>query len=310
MGLKVLIGGTVVGLVALATSLFAPIIPEKDYTFIGSSDGKSCEIKQVRRSVYSPSRRVQHDERVVRVKGGTGYEISPGYILTNDHIAKAYRLGILNPPILIYSVDDSNSREGAIIERSETDDLALISVQPRELTGKVKFREQLPLNARVTLRTINPTNGMYSRKSSLIDIDAISKSYILPSSLPSTAHENAIHGNTSAGIRYTSDLFTGAGMSGSSITDQNGSIVGVYSTGGANLTRGFGYAPARAFDPFEKTEELKRKYPDAEFYFSSTEPSSIVKFLQRYCNKPKDSIVRFSANSRDREFYKEHGYDR
>lgn len=297
------IGG---GLSALASSLLIPFIPDKDYTFIGSPDGQSCEVKQVRQSLYSLIRRqnVRHDERVVRVKGGTGYEIGSGHILTNDHIAKAYLLGILEPPILVYSGDDPNPREGTVIERDEANDLALLAVSPRELTGKVKFREHLPLKSSVTLRTINPTDGTYSRKSSRIDIAAKSKSQ----TTSATYEHSGLHGYTSAGIRYISDIFTGAGMSGSSITDENGSIVGVYSTGGANLTRGLGYVDIIGVDPFEKTEELKRKYPDAEFYFSSTEPSSIVKFLQEHCNKPKDSMVKFRGNSRTRHFYENHGY--
>ena len=305
-------GATAGTLALIVRALTIPILPEDNYTFIASPDQGTCEVVEDKQSLASVVGKLlgadnskeesNIDDRVVRIKGGTGYEIGPGYILTNDHIARAYIEGLLKPPILVFSGNGSDPREGVIVEQSRAYDLALIAVSPRKLNGEVKLREHLPLNSSVTLRTINPTDSTYSRKSSRIDINAISE-YNFP---PTTAD---LQGNTSAGIRYTTDIFTGAGMSGSTITDQNSSIVGVYSTGGANLTRELGYVvPYRAVDPFKKTEELRGKYPDAEFFFSSTEPSSIIKFLQEHCNKPKDSIVRFPGNSKARHSYEKMGY--
>ena len=182
-------------------------IPSLTYTFI--ENNRECELREEEFSINSMEKgNNDYDSRVVRIENafkgyGVGYEISQGLILTNNHPIK----GIKGEGRLHVHYPDGSSLEGYKKYNDPVKDLALVEVPRsiRELSGKVKFRSDAPLDEVVNVRTINPTDATYDKTSSQINfpITGIGRGSIINFE----DSKFKIINDTLDGIRYKSDIF-------------------------------------------------------------------------------------------------------
>lgn len=118
-----------------------------------------------------------------------------------------------------------------------------------------------------------------------------------------TTRSNPVHGKVYRGSWILSDRSDTDkpwqvynGDSGSSVLDKDGRIVGVVN--GSNQTR---HEYTGGGMPTEKSI--------SEYALGPMAPA-IIELLQGYCNEPKGSEVQFPGNSREQQFYNQHGYTR
>jgi V8-like Glu-specific endopeptidase len=278
-------------------------LTKKDFTpqetFMFAQNDESCQIKEEQPAISSNkppnsqgTRLASYDTRLVRIvdaatsEFGTGYLISPNYILTANHIVD-------NPDtsnFLIYSPSNQIPLKAVVVSQDKEQDLALIKLQERALSGNgdyVSFRSDIGIDEKITIRTINTIDEKYERLSSQIYISGRDDS---SDNFPEGWKEQDLVRFGIYENPYIVDLQTTTGTSGSPIFDEQGRIIGNHN-GGLILIdeRKSSVGYIGTLDIIKQTKLSKEIYPDAVFISFSPEPGEIVNFLRDYCNDGTDN---------------------
>ena len=312
----------IVAVLAVATSGVSYQLPST-YVFTSSVDG-SCQISPKPAFTFPSQAQTSADEignnhnvvAVSNASSGVGYRISSEYVLTVAHLFDAKHP---NWPTEITSAAEGNMwerSEGTIVASNVSLDLALVRAAQYKNDGlvfPVKFRSQdVYPGERMVIKGLDPVSSH--------DRNRIRAQY--PINLNVLAAQD--HPDF-----YTSELVITAGLSGSPFIDSAGNIIGILevsqtqfgddSKDSGTLNVGSGYTN-NAASLKEWTEKVTEVYPNATFYAGARPSREIVPFLEKFCNEkhdaqtgralnqPRDAVVRFPLNSRNRRFYSERGY--
>lgn len=127
---------------ALVFGAYAPVISDKDYIFRASPNSETCFLTKDRSTVYSFVKgKIGHDksansllangdvnDRLVRIYDedifgfglGTGFEVSPGLVLTNKHVVASI------PKLSVSGLHPYVKGYGEVVKTDSTNDLALV----------------------------------------------------------------------------------------------------------------------------------------------------------------------------------------
>ena len=145
--------------IIVPTNTQTPINMFTTYTFTKTNN--ACELEG-ENLVIGSNKDEGYDNRLIRIGSGTGYEISPGLILTAAHVVEDF-----GKKLLVYK--GGKSSEGNVVYKDVINDLALVEVPSNgEINYTTRFRSTAPLNESVELRTINPIDTTYADASSQI----------------------------------------------------------------------------------------------------------------------------------------------